>query len=212
MQLQEKTDLKPLVERISRKEPDLVEFRIDSLHTPGPLSGVARAGSYQTIATDRSQKTPSEMKKLLIDATEAGFDYVDVDLKHPFIDEIVRHAKTTKVGVIISHHDLTETPAETSLLKLTQTQQAAGSDICKIVTTANDPHDNLTILNFIKQVASTTKIVSFAMGKLGVPSRVLSPSFGAEFTFAAFDSESTTASGQLSIDDLRKAWQLLEIT
>ena len=49
-----------------------------------------------------------------------------------------------------------------------------------------------------------TPVVYFAIGKLGVPSRVISPIFGAEFTFAAMNEESRTAVGQLSIDDLRR--------
>jgi 3-dehydroquinate dehydratase len=47
------------------------------------------------------------------------------------------------------------------------------------------------------------------MGKLGIASRVLSPFFGAEFTFASIDDQSKTAEGQMSIDDLRWVWKML---
>jgi 3-dehydroquinate dehydratase type I len=80
------------------------------------------------------------------------------------------------------------------------------------VTSATKANDNLTILDFVSKSAKVTKIVSFAMGKLGVPSRVLSPVFGAEFTFAAIDDDSKTAVGQLSIDNIRDVWKLLGVT
>jgi 3-dehydroquinate dehydratase type I len=86
-----------------------------------------------------------------------------------------------------------------------------GGDICKIVTTATQPADNLSILGFINKCSRLTKIVSFAMGNLGIASRVLSPFFGAEFTFASIDDQSKTAEGQISIDDLRRIWENLGI-
>jgi 3-dehydroquinate dehydratase type I len=79
------------------------------------------------------------------------------------------------------------------------------------VTNATNTDDNLTILAFVNEASHDARVVSFAMGKLGVPSRALSPIFGAEFTFAAMNEESRTAVGQLSIDDLRRVWRLLDI-
>jgi 3-dehydroquinate dehydratase/shikimate dehydrogenase len=87
----------------------------------------------------------------------------------------------------------------------------AGGDVCKIVTTAVHPRDNLTILDFLERHSQSTRLVSFAMGSVGTPSRILSPLFGGEFTFASIDEKSTTAEGQLSIDHLRTVWQLLGI-
>ena len=81
----------------------------------------------------------------------------------------------------------------------------------KIVTTAKYPRDNLTVLNFVENNATTARLVSFAMGPLGIPSRVLSPLFGAEFTFASLGEQSRTAEGQLSIDNLRNVWQILGV-
>ncbi len=92
-----------------------------------------------------------------------------------------------------------------------QAENHAGGDVCKIVTTAVKPSDNLTILDFVAKEAINARLVSFAMGPRGIPSRILSPWFGAEFTFAAFSEELKTADGQLSVDALRMVWQTLEI-
>ncbi len=74
-------------------------------------------------------------------------------------------------------------------------QIRTGSDVCKIVTTAVHPRDNLSILRFIEERSAETRLVSFAMGRHGIPSRVLSPLFGAEFTFASLTETSKTADG-----------------
>lgn len=205
-------DLTGLTERIAEKEPDLVEFRLDHLKDSSLLETLVKNPSFQVIATDRSHRNPLESKKMLLDAAQVGFDFVDVDLVHPYADQIIKGSKTRGVEVIVSHHDTTGTPSEETLVKLLNSQKAAGSDICKIVTSATTIDDNLTILGFVNKGAQCARIVSFAMGELGVISRVFSPIFGAEFTFASLDEDSRTATGQLSIDSIRKAWDSLGIT
>jgi 3-dehydroquinate dehydratase type I len=204
-------DLKELTERIVGKDPDLVEFRLDNLKDSSLLKAIPK-NNYRIIATDRSRRNPLESKRMLLDAAQLGFDFVDVDLAHPYADQIIKDSKARGAEVIVSHHDHAGTPSEETLVKLLHSQKAAGSDICKIVTHATTINDNLTILRFVSKQAQGARIVSFAMGKLGIISRVLSPVFGAEFTFAALDEDSRTAPGQLSIDNIRKAWEILGIT
>jgi 3-dehydroquinate dehydratase len=52
-------------------------------------------------------------------------------------------------------------------------------------------------------------MVCFAMGKLGKPSRLLSPVFGSFFTIASLESERKTAQGQLTIREMRSAYEAL---
>jgi 3-dehydroquinate dehydratase type I len=199
-----------LLNRIHSKEPDLVEYRLDYLTDSSALEMLAKSKVCPIIATDRSGRKQSGT--LLLDAAYAGFDLVDVDLSFPLAGSIIKQLKTHDVEVIVSHHDFLETPLEEKLIQLLQAEREMGGDICKIVTTATQPADNLIILRFINRCSPTTKIVSFAMGKLGMVSRVLSPFFGAEFTFASLDNESKTAEGQMSIDDLRKMWKMLGVS
>jgi 3-dehydroquinate dehydratase len=49
------------------------------------------------------------------------------------------------------------------------------------------------------------------MGRLGIPSRVLSPIFGAYFTFASSSSGRETAAGQIPIDNLRALYKELGV-
>jgi 3-dehydroquinate dehydratase type I len=148
----------------------------------------------------------------LLSAAEIGFDFVDVDISFPLARSIIKELKTHDIQVIASHHDSQKTPPERRLIQLLHTERSIGGDICKLVTTATKPADNLVVLRFVNKCSRMTKIVSFAMGELGIASRVLSPFFGAEFTFTSIDDESKTGEGQVSIDDLRRMWKILGIT
>ncbi|MCK5563398.1 type I 3-dehydroquinate dehydratase, partial [Candidatus Bathyarchaeota archaeon] len=53
------------------------------------------------------------------------------------------------------------------------------------------------------------KIVCFAMGEAGKVSRLLSPLFGGYFTFASLDRGNETAAGQLAIQEMITAYELL---
>lgn len=201
--------LPSLVKRISSKEPDLVEYRLDYLTESSALETIVKSKHCPIIATDRSHRKKS--RTLLLNAAEMGFDIVDVDISLSFARTVIKQLKVHDVQVIASHHDPKRTPPEKSLIQLLQVEKKLGGDICKVVTNATRPVDNLVILGFINKFSRKTRLVSFAMGRLGLASRVLSPFFGAEFTFACIDEQSRTADGQPSIDDLRLVWKKLEI-
>ena len=209
--LQER-DLPSLLEKIKAKKPDLIEFRLDYLKVHSVLDTVAEDKACPIIATDRSDRNQVESRNLLLHAAEAGFDFVDVNLSHPLIGSIVDELRTKGVEVIVSHHDFVRTPPKNTLLELLQAEKKMGGQVCKIVTTATTPADNLTVLGFINECSQSARVIAFAMGTLGIPSRVLSPFFGSEFTFAALDDKSLTAEGQLSIDRLRRTWKMLEVS
>jgi 3-dehydroquinate dehydratase type I len=196
--------------QITSKEPDLIEFRLDRLHQRKLLGDVVRKKPCKLIATDRSDRSQARKMEELSNAATLGFDYVDLDFSttNP---AAVKQLKSQGVQVILSAHDYSRTPSREELSRILQAEKRLGGDICKLVTTARMPRDNLTILSFVESEATNTKLVSFAMGKEGVASRILSPLFGAQFTFASLSRESSTADGQLTIDELRSAWRILGI-
>jgi 3-dehydroquinate dehydratase-1 len=209
--IDDKANVAKLIEQISSKKPDLVEFRLDKLQEPRLLEEIVDTKSFPVIATDKSDRGSIATSELLSHAAAAGFDLVDIELSAVSSNHIVKKLKSHGSEVIVSFHDHSRTPSSEDLRKILQAEKKAGGDLCKVVTTAVKPSDNLTILGFVQDESPNTRIVSFAMGPHGIPSRILSPWFGAEFTFAAISEESKTADGQLSVDTLRMVWQALGI-
>jgi 3-dehydroquinate dehydratase-1 len=173
------------------------------------LRRITEKKSFPAIATDKSGRASTT--QFLDEAAAAGFEFVDVDVSSDRAEPTVKQLKSHGVQVILSFHDYSKTPSSDQLRKVLDAERKVGGDVCKIVTTALLPRDNLTVLDFVGSEAERTRLVSFAMGARGIPSRILSPFFGAEFTFASLTEESKTAEGQLSIDNLRNAWQILGV-
>ena len=197
-----------LLRQITSNHPDLVEIRLDKLRQRKLIEEIGKKKSFPAIATDRSGRSERTKLSELTLAVAAGFDFVDLEFTAANPAGI-RQFKSEGASVILSFHDYLETPRKEQLTRVLEAQKKLGADICKLVTTAQHPRDNLTILDFVESEAANVRLVSFAMGREGVPSRILSPFFGAEFTFASLSTDSRTAEGQLNIEELRSAWQIL---
>ncbi len=204
-------NLDQLMGLLSQKKPDLVEFRLDNLSNFAALEDIAHKKTFPAIAADKSNRDAATTRKRLMTAASSGFEFIDLDLASPHVRSDVRQVKSMGSGVIVSFHDFSKTPSRNELGEVLDSEIKAGSDVCKVVTTALCPRDNLSILRFLEEESSKTRLVSFAMGHHGIVSRILSPLFGAEFTFASLTEASKTADGQLTIDNLRSAWQLLGV-
>jgi 3-dehydroquinate dehydratase-1 len=204
-------DVEQLVRLLSQKRPDLVEFRLDNLSNFTLLEDIAHRKSFPAIAADRSDRDVALTKKLLMTAASSGFEYVDLDLHSTITQSDIGRLKSMGSELIRSFHDFSKTPSSEELDQVLDSQIRAGGDICKVVTTAVTMRDNLSILRFVEKKSSETRLVSFAMGRYGMLSRILSPLFGSEFTFASLTEDSKTAEGQLTIDNLRSAWQILGV-
>ncbi len=68
--------------------------------------------------------------------------------------------------------------------------------------------DNIALFNLLLK-ANKKPLVCFAIGTLGVPSRVLSPIFGGAFTYACIDKNLKAAPGQLTIQEMKKIYKLM---
>ena len=110
---------------------------------------------------------------------------------------------------ILSYHKYDGALTISDMTKVLEKEISNGADICKIVTTAKTIEDNLTTLNFISAMPSRVKLVCFCMGENGRISRLLSPMFGAFFTFASLEEGNETAKGQMTIDQMMAAYGLL---
>jgi len=207
------------IKSLEQHDPDFIEIRLDSMKQPYSLARIRESTSRQLVATNR-RKTDgglfrgheNERLETLIRAAEEGFDYVDVELQMEDVSSNVRRIKRAGARAIVSYHDLKRTPRLRRLESVLTLERRAKADVCKIVCTARSYGDNLRCLRLLENHAKRIKLVSFCMGRIGIPSRILSPAMGAYFTFASLGAGRETALGQIPIDDLRSLYRELALT
>jgi 3-dehydroquinate dehydratase type I len=198
-----------LIEKAEVAHADFIEVRLDSIENRGELSDLAAHGKTPKIATDRSSRTETEQRQMLLSAAKSGFEYVDVELSAPQLKELVKELKALGAKPIVSFHKFNGSLGISELNSILEREISSGAEVCKIVTTAKRIEDNLTTLNFTSTASSKAKLVCFCMGELGKVSRLLSPLFGGFFTFASLERGSETASGQMTIQEMKAAYALL---
>ncbi|XP_029125827.1 bifunctional 3-dehydroquinate dehydratase/shikimate dehydrogenase, chloroplastic [Cajanus cajan] len=98
--------------------------------------------------------------------------------------------------MIVSSHNLENTPSVEEIGNLAATIQASGADVVKIVTTALDITDCARLFQVL--VHSQVPMIGIAMGEKGFMSRVLCAKFGGFLTFGSIEG----APGQPSITEL----------
>lgn len=200
---------------IEEVEPliDLFEVRID-LVGDGWQDLLKHLGkpwiACNRIADEGGSWRGDEQRRIgeLFEAAELGAEAVDIELGTPNLKEVVRQIDK-KTKRLISFHQMTLTPSLEDMSDIVRSQLEAGADICKVITTAQGFEDNLTVLQLIAQFPNT-RIVSFAMGPLGLASRVLCPLVGGDFTYASIEKGRESAPGQVTVSDLRKIYEMVE--
>lgn len=205
-----------LIGKAETAKADFIEVRLDSLEETRKLADLSGSTKIPLIATNKLPSeggnfsgTHEERWQTLINAAKGGFPYVDLDLTNLKLKEQIVDLKEMDVKTIVSFHKFSEAFTSQELQRILNEQTSSGADVCKIIGTAKQIQDNLTALNFVSENAAKTKLVCFCMGEMGRISRLLSPVFGAFFTFAALEQGSETAPGQISINEMRTAYSLL---
>ena len=129
-----------------------------------------------------------ERQLLLRMAISEGAEYVD--LEEDIATGIPRFGTTKRIVSLAQLPPASARSWKTIHRRLCQLDP----DIVKIAALANEPADNLRMLELVAQ-QSTIPTVGICMGDMGVPSRILAGKFGAPFTFATFSSERALAPG-----------------
>ncbi|UCC17388.1 MAG: type I 3-dehydroquinate dehydratase [Dehalococcoidales bacterium] len=204
------------LKKIREVEPliDLFEVRIDLIGDS--WEKVAKTVKKPWIATNRTIEeggrwNGNEARRIerLLQAIELGAEMVDVEYRTKNLKNIVPLVKK-RVKCILSFHDTEKTPSLTELKSIVDGQMKAGADICKVVTTAREFQDNLTVLELVRSF-HTSRIVSFAMGQSGQTSRLLSPLVGADFTYGSIEEGKESAPGQITVQQMIATYNILGI-
>jgi len=200
------------VVRKAEEFADLFEVRIDLIGAR--WQELAKQLSKPWIACNRNAAEGGRWEgdetgriEELLKAIELGADITDIELGTIDLAQTMQLIKR-RTKCLLSFHDLTGTPSLNRLREIVQRQLAADADICKVVTTAQRFEDNITVLQLISEFPNT-KVISFAMGPLGLISRILCPLVGGNFTYAAIAQGKESASGQITVRGLRKLYGMV---
>jgi 3-dehydroquinate dehydratase type I len=207
-----------LIEKAESAKADFIEVRLDSLEFSRKLSDLSASTKIPLIATNKLQTekgffvgSETERQRTLFDAAKNGFQYIDVDFNNPKRNELITQIKALGAKPIVSYHKFDGILTASTMEKILDEQINSGADVCKIVLTAKQIEDNLPVLSFVSFASTKAKLVCFCMGELGKVSRLLSPAFGAFFTFASLEKGTETAAGQMSLSEMKAAYSLLGI-
>ena len=193
-----------------------LEFRLDYLDRPSDGPGAIRGFLEQfpdciVLATCRRRQNHGkyngsieEQLALLDAAVAAGAQAVDIEIE-------TAETAAERVGqfhgrarLVISYHNYESTPPMDAVINRLMRMPA---DAYKVVTTARKPSDNLRVLAAARAYPKQPLVV-LAMGELGFPTRVLSPVYGAAYTYAAPSCNEGTAAGQVGAHPLRRLYHV----
>jgi 3-dehydroquinate dehydratase/shikimate dehydrogenase len=159
---------------------DMVELRLDGVedvNVRGALSG----RRLPVIATCRAaweggqfDGSEERRKAILIEALDAGAEFVDVEWRAGFNDVVARDP----ARVVVSSHDFGGIPTDLAARAVAMRQ--TGAAIVKIAIAAARLSDSLVL----RSIADAGDAVVIAMGDAGLPSRLLAARFGSRWTYA----------------------------
>lgn len=147
-----------------------------------------------------SGKERLKILKSLMPLTEA----VDIELRSKnIIEDVIREAKRKRKKVLVSYHNLVETPRDKKLEDIICRAGELGANIIKIAARAKNKDDVIRLMNFGYSSTCHQPLVFISMGRMGtVISRVVAPFFGSCLAYAYVDKPA--ALGQLSVVKLKK--------
>lgn len=220
----EGNDLLTEAAELVRLRPDLLEWRFDAYEEATVSGAVAAmlpqlraiAGDLPLIFTCRCPEEggqgnlSAETRLSQIEAALSSglVDLVDVELCNTasFLDAVREAARAAGASLILSHHNFNATPAEEKIIETLTTAQRLGAQITKIAVMPKDEDDVLTLLSATLKARRThlaIPMITIAMARLGLTSRVAGGCFGSDVTFAS--GREASAPGQIHIERLRQA-------
>lgn len=202
----------------SVRRADLLELRIDLIDNGNLRILIEKCrlhpASVKIVVTNRRKESSPgrdisrerQRIALLKESVRLGVDYVDVevDTPEPLLQELLSTVDThgNRTKVIMSYHDFSGTPSGDVLKNIFGECKRPGISVVKIVTFANRPEDNLTVLSLIPHsLNKNQKIIAFCMGEKGRVSRIMAPILGSYLSFASLNRGAASAPGQLTINE-----------
>ena len=212
---QSSLDALEAIRNISLQEPDIIELRLDFIHGEIRIDELRDSTETPLIATYRKKDEggvgslpEDERVSLLMETCRHGFNYVDLELSTDSLLEYIQEAKNLGSKIVLSIHDFQRTPSVEEMQVILYQMQDKEGDIFKIIGTANAVEDNLAYLKLLMDNPGSN-LVTFCMGQNGAMSRIFSPLFGAEYTYASTERGRESAPGQMTLRELKGIYRAL---
>ena len=181
----------------------MAELRFDRIHPKISEIKTLLSVKIPIIATCRSGLYSDEQRlEILSEAIKNGATCVDIEIDsaEEYRQKLIATAKCNNCKIIISYHNFSETPDENVLKNIIFQAKKYHPDLIKIATTAQTLADAIRMVDLQKK---NRKIIAFAMGERGTFSRLMSYKCGAPFIYAAYNHDSKSADGQLTVDEIK---------
>jgi 3-dehydroquinate dehydratase I len=211
-------DLKEQIKRAFSYGADFIEVRFDFLMLADLQDAleIVKGISNRAVFTLRSVK---QQGKFTGNDDDRIFWLKQLSLTQPMLldveletllddDELVDFFTEEKTRILVSWHDFEKTPANNELVDVLG-QMRIYSNYVKVVTAARSIHDCIRLLE-LYDVTTELNLIAFAMGDLGILSRVLCTIYGnAPFTYSSL--EEAIAPGQLTVQQMRKLYDRIDL-
>ncbi len=203
---------KGALDDMEKEDSDLIELRLDFIRNTDEkkISELIDGKKQKIIATLRPAKFGGLFKReekerlgLLKAAIDNNADFIDVEFQSEIMNQIIENKKLSKI--IISHHDLKETPSLEKLESIYNQINKLNPDFVKIVTTANSINDNFVIFDLLK---NKNNLIAFCMGLKGEISRILAPKFGSAITYCSLGKDKESAPGQITLEEMKNLYHV----
>lgn len=175
-----------------------------SVAQAGGFGGFRLPRAYSDSAPQVEQHRRAYIAQAVKFAREMGKHFI-IDFEEQNKGEISN--VVLPVRTLVSYHDNEKTPRFVEISQIYKRLTETNANIIKLVTRANSYEDGLAILMLIQQHQEAKNgkgLIAFCTGAHGAVTRVLSPLFGADYTFACLGNEKT-APGQLSFEETTRA-------
>ena len=194
-----------------RRPPDLFELRLDALRQS--LGAVARALPQLRSPLILTARHPAEggrgglslaaRRALLLRFLDHAA-FVDLELRSVRqMKMLIDEARRRQIGLLISCHDLRDTPSLDELRRQLKSAAAARPAIFKVATRTDTPAQLARLISFFETTRAPFPIAAMGIGKLGLVSRRRLALLGSALTYVSLGEANTE--GQPSLSQLRRA-------
>lgn len=216
-----KEEIESLAKRIDPGVVDILEWRADFYDDVFQIKNVLEilrilrnlVSDMPIIFTFRTKSEGGEkdidtnyyidLNKAVAETRNADLIDVEIFLGNKILKETIQYIHNQGVYVIGSNHDFTSTPKKKDIIKRVLLCENLGADIIKVSFMPNSVEDIINLLSVTNYVNNQINrpIITIAMGKLGIITRISGETFGSSVTFGSMGKVS--APGQIPVENLK---------